>query len=145
MVCMKTYKYKSDGLCGFLRVSATLVLGSKKHILANKFYLCIIAFVLTMLHSNYSHSCLSFILALQRNNDSEVHKNLKRPYRHVTHTPTSILLFSRNLLLIHTVTVFSTWLFCLIMLCGDVELIPGPDSVDGSTVSSLNSTVTKFN
>ena len=26
------------------------------------------------------------------------------------------------------------------MLCGDVELNPGPDSVDGSTDSSLNST-----
>ena len=82
---------------------------------------------------------LSRILALQRNN--EAHKNIKRPYSHVTHTPTSNLLFSRNLLLTLTVTVFSTWLFCLIVLCGDVELNPGPDSVDGSTDSSLNSTV----
>ena len=111
MLCMKTYKYKSDGLCGFLRESATLGLGFKKHILANKVYLCIIAFVLTMLHSNYSHSCLSFILALQRNN--EVHKNIKRPYSHVTHTPTCSLLFSRNLLLTLTVTISPLGCFVL--------------------------------
>ena len=108
---MKTYKYKSDGLGGFLGVFATLGLGSRKHIFANKFYLCIIAFVLTMLQSNYSHSCLSLILALLRNN--EVHKNIKRPYSHVTHTPTSNLLFSRNLLLTLTVTVFPLGCFVL--------------------------------
>ena len=41
-------------------------------------------------------------------------------------------------------TVFSTWLYCLIVLCGDVEVNPGPDSVDGSTDSSLNSTISSF-
>ena len=108
---MKTYKYKPDSLGGFLGVYATLGLGSRKHIVANKFYMCIVAFVLTMLQSNYSHSWLSRTLALQRNN--EVPKNIKRPYSHVTHTPTSNLLFSRDLLLTLTVTVF----FHLVVLC----------------------------
>ena len=94
-----------------------------------------------MLQGNDNYSCLSLILALQRNN--EVHKNIKRPYSRVNISPIRNHLFIRNLLFALTVTVFSTWSYCLIVLCGDVEVNPGPDSV-GSTDSSLNSTISSF-
>ena len=119
-----------------------LGLGSKKYMLDNKFYLYIIAFVLTMMLSNYRHSCFRLILPGQRN--YEVHKIIKRPYSHVKHTPTSRLLFSHNLLLTLTVTVYSTMSFCHIVLFGDVEINPSPDSVGGSTDSSLNNTLSSF-
>ena len=139
---MKTCKYKSDGLGGSLGVSATLGLGSKNNILDSRFSLCLVVFFLTMLQGNYNYSCLSLILALQRNN--EVHRNIKRPYSRVKISPIGNHLFTRNLLFALTVTVFSTWLYCLIVLCGDVEVNPGPDSVDGGTDSSLNSTISSF-
>ena len=62
---------------------------------------------LTMLQGNYNYSCLSLILALQRNN--EVRKNINRLYSRVKISPIRNHLFTCNLLFALTVTVFSTY------------------------------------
>ena len=74
-------------------------------------------------------------LAIQQSN--EVYKDIKIPYRgmsfRIPHQNTSLccnLLFS--LMLID----LTLWLTSFLLVCGDIETNPGPDSVDSSGSSS---------
>lgn len=136
---MKPYSCKSDGLGGFFGVSWTLRLGTRKRITNNKFHLFLIAFLFTLLQSTYSSSCLSLTLALQRSN--ETYKYIKFPYSRVKHTSEKNLIFTRNCFFSLLFAVIVCWTSCIIILSGDVELNPGPDSVGGSTDSNQNSSV----
>lgn len=135
-------KFKSDGLGGFSGVSCTLGLGNRKRISNNKFHLIFIAFLFTFLQNNYSSSCLSFILALQRSN--EAYKNIKFPYHRCRCTSEKNLNFSHKCLLSMFTSVCTLWLFTLIVLSGDIEVNPGPGSVGGSTDTSVNSSSTSY-
>ena len=136
---MKPYSCKSDGLGGFFGVSWTLRLGTRKRITNNKFHLFLIAFLFTLLQSTYSSSCLSLTLALQRSN--ETYKYIKFPYSRVKHASEKNLIFTRNCFFSLLLAVIVCWTSCIIILSGDVELNPGPDSVGGSTDSDPNSSV----
>ena len=134
---MKICKFKSDGLGGIFGVSCSLGLGNRKRLSTNKFYFVFIALFLTYFCNDYIVSCRSLIIDLQRSD--EAYKNIKFPYSHCKCTPTNNLNFSRHFLMSMFVTDLLLWLFVLIILSGDVEINPGPNSVEGDADSSINS------
>lgn len=130
---------KSDGLGGFSGVSNTLGLGATKNVTCKKFHLFFMFYFLTYMYSNDNHisSCFSIILSFQRSN--EVYRYIKSPCRLVKHVPNKNVIFSRNMISTLLILVITTWLSFLLLRSGDVELNPGPGSVEGSSDSSLNS------
>ncbi|MEW8186271.1 MAG: reverse transcriptase family protein, partial [Candidatus Thiodiazotropha endolucinida] len=74
----------------------------------------------------------------------EAYKNIKCPYSRRKGTPTKNLNFSRHCLMSMFVTVLILWLFVLIILSGDVEINPGPNSVEGDADSSINSSSSSY-
>ena len=95
------------------------------------------SFLFSALQTNDSHVCLFLTLALQRSN--EMCKTIKHAYRRVLYSTKNDLIcyhFTISLL----VSTLSLWVTCLILLCGDVQPNPGPDSVDGriGSVSSCS-------
>ncbi|MEW8544645.1 MAG: hypothetical protein AB2693_14035, partial [Candidatus Thiodiazotropha sp.] len=139
---MKICQFKSDGLGGFSGVLCSLGLGSRKRISNNKFYLVFIALFLTYFGNNYTVSCLSLILDLQRSN--EAYKNIKFPYTRCECIPSENLSFSRYCLTSILVSVPITWLFILIVVSGDVEVNPGPGSVESDVDSNINSSSSSY-
>lgn len=136
-------KYKSDGLGGFFGVSCSLGLGAKKKVTYNKFHLLLFALLISMLHKPNvcGTPCLSLILALQRSN--EMYKNIKVPYTRLF-TSSRNIVFTRNCFIFLSIAVLSHWILALILLSGDIEINPGPDSVEGSTDSSHNNSTTSY-
>ena len=111
------------------------MLGCRKRIYFNTFHLLILKFFLTMFQSNYNVQCLSIILALQRSN--EIYKHIKHPYTRVQvkmsdHND----LFCRNLFLSFFILVVATRMSFIVVLSGNIELNPGPGSVEGDSDSS---------
>ena len=91
-----------------------------------------------MFQSNYNVQCLSIVLALQRSN--ETYKHIKYPYTRVqVKMSDHNNLFCRNLFLSFYILVVATWMSFIVVLSGDVELNPGPDSVEGDSDSSYDS------
>ena len=123
-------------------MSCSLGLGNRKRLLTNKFYLVFIAFFLTYFFSDYIVSILSLIIDLQRSN--EAYKNIKFPYSRCKCISTKNLSFSRYCLMFIFVTVLVLWLFVLIILSGDVQVNPGPNSVEGDADSSINSSSSTY-
>ena len=76
---------------------------------------------------------LSFTLALQRN--SEAHKNISRPYSRVRSSLNKNVMFSFKCFKVLTVIVLKMWLLNLLLLCGDIHVNLGPDSVTDDTTS----------
>lgn len=134
---MKTSSRKSTGLGGFLDASCSLALGTRKHLRYNRFYLFIILLIFTMVQSSYCCSCFSIILNLQRSN--EMYKDIKRPYTRVQNIPAKNVQFSHNFFLLLMIIAIAYWIYILILLSGDVEVNPGPDSAEGNTNSSFSS------
>ena len=64
-----------------------------------------------------------------------MYKNI-RTSRRLRHSSKNIPFVCLTLILFHVVVLVS-WLFILILLSGDIELNPGPYSVDGSADSSV--------
>ena len=133
---MKLTDFKSDGLGGFIGVTNTIGLGCRKRILSKKFHILIVVLLFNIYHCNYHDACMSVIMALQRSN--ETYRNIKFPYTRIKITKSNKnILFCRNLFF----SVFSlavTWMFILVLLSGDVEPNPGPDSVVDNINSSHN-------
>ena len=72
---------------------------------------------------------------LQVNN--EMYKSIKHPYRRVLcSTKNDLICYQFTISLL--VSTLSLWFTCLILLCGEVQLNPGPYSVDGS-IDSVSS------
>ena len=138
MVC----NVKSDGLGGFSGVSSTLRLGARKRITCNKFHLCLFTIFLASFQTNDSRVCFSLILALQRSN--EMYKSIKLPYTRIKCSPFKNQSFSFNCLMLLIVAVLTSWIIFLTLLSGDIEVNPGPDSVEGSTDSSLDSSISSM-
>ena len=130
------YNLKSDGLGGFSGVSSTLGLGAKKRITRNKFHLYLITVLFSLLHTNDSGTLFSLILALQRSN--EIYRSIKLPYSRIKCFQSKNQSFSLNCICMLILAVLSSWLLFLILQSGDIEVNPGPGSVDGSADSSLN-------
>ena len=134
MIC----KLKSDGSGGFSGISNTIGLGSRKHIAYCGFHILVLFILSTALQTNDSHVCLCLTLALQRSN--EMYKTIKHPYRRVLcSTKNDLICYHFTISLL--VSTLSLWVTCLILLCGDLQPNPGPDSVEGSigSVSSCSS------
>ena len=85
---------------------------------------------------------LSFTLALQRSN--ETYKNISRPYSRIRSSLNRNVMFSFKCFKVLTVIVLTTWLLNLLLLCGDIHVNPGPDSVTDDTTSSSNSSITSL-
>ena len=132
-------KMRSYGFGGFLSVAETLRLGAPKIISYRKFYvflmLVFIAFCLSQETMNIS--CLSFILALQRSN--ETYKIIKHPLRRVKLTSLENVRFTRLLIYSLAYSVTLLWLLCLLLRSGDIHSNPGPDSIISSINSSISS------
>ena len=133
----KLKRSKSDGLGGSIGVSNTIMLGCRKRVYFNSFHFLILALFFTIFQSNYNVHCMSIVLALQRSN--ETYKYIKHPYISVqVKTPDSNIVFCRNIVPSFFILVVATWMTMIVTLSGDVELNPGPDSVEGDTDSSYN-------
>ena len=138
-------KPKSDGLGGFCGVSATLRLGIVKRFSYKRFHYFLILVFMVMMKSNVHTigiGMLSFTLALQRSN--ETYKNISRPYSRIRSSLNRNVMFSFKCFKVLTVIVLTTWLLNLLLLCGDIHVNPGPDSVTDDTTSSSNSSITSF-
>ena len=134
---IKPRNFKSDGLGSFIEMSNTMMLGCRKKVYFNSFHLLILTFFFTMFQSNYNFQCLSIVLALQRSN--EIYKHIKYPYTRVqVKMSDHNNLFCRNLLLSFFILVVATWMSFIVVLSGDIELNPGPGSVEGDSDSSYD-------
>ena len=127
--------FKSDGLGGFSGVSNTLCLGTDKRITHNKFHIMWIR--VTVFQSNNAFFCISMILALQ--NSNEVHRRIHTTCHRYSNIPRRNIIFTKTCVQILLFSGSTLWIFNIILLCGDVQLNPGPGSVEGSTNSSFDS------
>ena len=135
-----TRKLKSDGLGGSFGVPNTIGLGSCKNVTVYKLYILILSIVLISVQTKNGCLCLSLILALQRSN--EMYKNIKHPYRRVKcQHDNGIFLYY---LTISLFAITTEWIIHIILLSGDIESNPGPDSVEGSTDSVSSSSFSSF-
>lgn len=135
---------KSDGLGGFFGVSLSLWLGAHKN-LTCKNVLVMILPLFFMLHSNqmmYSVYLLSFILALQRSN--ETYKYIRQPFRYIQPPSNNNSTFTSKCIYTLICMVFFLWLLSLLLVCGDIHPNPGPDSVSLSSNQSMNSSQSSF-
>ena len=126
---LKVNQFKSDGLGCTLGVSLSLMLGATKRITHNKFHLLLFTMTLILLciPNSRNLSAFSITLAIQRCN--EVYKNIKVPYRRMSfripHQNISLCCNLFSLIIID----LTLWLTSLLLVCGDIETNPGPDSV----------------
>ena len=138
-------KPKADGLGGYCGVSAILRLGIVKRFSYKRFHYFLLLVFLMMMKSN-DHTIgigmLSFTLALQRSN--ETYKNISRPYSRIRSSLNRNVMFSFKCFEVLTVIVLTMWLLNLLLLCGDIHVNPGPDSVNDDTTSSSTSSITSF-
>ncbi|MCG8076808.1 MAG: endonuclease/exonuclease/phosphatase family protein, partial [Candidatus Thiodiazotropha taylori] len=132
--------YKSDGLGGVYGVSCSLHLGTRKKITRNKFHFLLFFTLVSCIYKPEvsSFSNFSLILALQRSN--EMYKTLR-----MIHPCTCKLAlnygnihFTHNLIRFIFVFDLALWVAILLILSGDVEVNPGPGSVDSNTDSNHN-------
>ena len=141
---MTAGKLKSDGLGGSIGVSNTLGLGSRKYITTYKMHMLTICIILVSGYTKDSCPCLSLTLAFQRSN--EMYKNIKFPYRKVEsfwrHKHDSYIQYLITSLFVTTALV--EWMILVMLLSGDIELNPGPGSVDGTTESINSSSSSSF-
>ncbi|MCG8113671.1 MAG: reverse transcriptase domain-containing protein [Candidatus Thiodiazotropha taylori] len=138
-------KLRSDGLGGTFGVSLSLRLGARKRLTHNRFNLLLFSMILMMISSPNTHtiSAFSLTLAIQRSN--EFYKTLTVPFmRQYFHVPPRNALLCRNIILLIFIANILLWSLSLLLLCGDVETNPGPDSVETSTASSSNLSATSF-
>ena len=136
-----TRKRKSDGLGGFYGVSDTIDLGSRTTFTLQKIHILIMSIVLTSVHTDNSCSSLSLTLALQRSN--EMYKNIKYPYQKVKCQKDNGLLIYYIAISLFAITT-TEWVIHIFVLSGDVELNPGPNSVEGSTDSVSSSSISSI-
>ena len=129
-------KLRSDGLGGFSGISSTLLLGSRKHITFHNTHLLVLCLLFTTTHQTHTIACFSLILDLQHSN--EFYRNIKHPGRRVQcHIENAS--FTKQLLLLLSLIIFMSWLIHLILLSGDIESNPGPNSVKSLTDTTLSS------
>ena len=133
---------KSDGLGGFSGVSNTLRLGTDKRITHNKFHIMFMRILVTVFQSNNAFFCISTILALQSSN--EVHRRIHTTCHRYSNVPRRNISFTKTCVQILFLSVSTLWIFNIILLCGDVQLNPGPGSVEDSTNSSFYSSDSHF-
>ena len=122
--------FKSDGLGGFSGVSKTLRLGTDKRITHTKFHIMFMWILVTVFQSNnaFFFFPISMILALQSSN--EVHRRIHTACHKYSSVPCRNIIFTKT---------------CVqILLCGDLQLNPGPGFVEGSPNSSLDSSDSHF-
>lgn len=143
-------KFISDGLGGFYGVSHSLKLGAKlKMNIVFIFYLTLPFIILHAYDPGiFTMSCLSFVLALQRNNES--YKQIKYPYHYAeSFSYASNSYFFCNVCKLFFGSVVFTLCLRLLILSGDIHPNPGPASVDNladslsevsdSSLAALNS------
>ena len=83
----------------------------------------------------------SLILNIQRSN--ELYKNIKFPYIRRLKIHQNIF-FSNLLVLIHLTSDLILWGSMMILLSGDVEVNPGPDSAEDTSFTSDDQSLTSF-
>lgn len=82
-----------------------------------------------------SISSLSFILALQRSN--ETYKSIRHPYKRLRSTTYENVRFTYLMVYILAISVLLLWSLCfLLLLSGDIQPNPGPDTITSSSSSS---------
>ena len=119
----------------------TTDLGSRKKFTLQKIHILIMSIVLSSMHTNNSCSSLSLTLALQRSN--EMYKNIKYPYQKVKCQKDNGLLIYYIAISLFAITT-TEWVIHILVLSGDVELNPGPNSVVGSTDSVSSSSISSI-
>ena len=93
--------------------------------------------------NNCNLSAFSMTLAIQQ--DNEVYKDIKVPYRsmsfaHQIKTRLSVVTTLFFLILID----LTVWLTALLFVCGDIETNTGPDSIEGSSSTNEDLSATSF-
>ena len=130
--------YKSDGLGGSYGVSCSLHMGTRKRITYKKFYFLFFLMLFSCIQKPdvRSLSHFSLILALQCSN--EMYKAMRTNHLILTDWPRipKTHIFTQFLISVIFATDLVLWTFTLILLSGDVEVNPGPDSVDSNTDSN---------
>ena len=133
-------KSKPESFClgGFSGVSNRMRQGTEKRISYGKFHMIFLWTIAAALRGNTGLICISMILALRNSDDAYKRIQLTTYRRHI-YTPYKNLIFTKLCIQTLFASVITLWTFCIILLCGDVHLNPGPFSVDGSTDSSIKS------
>ena len=112
-------------------MSCSLHMGTRKRITYKKFHFLFFLMLFSCIHKPDVGSLLHFslFLALQRSN--EIYKTIR-----MNHPPTYKLApYSKNTYFTHSLISFIfaidlvLWTFTLILLSGDIEVNPGPNSV----------------
>ena len=131
---MKSFRYFTDGLGGCFGVSCSLDLGTQKPISFRKTHLLLIS-LLCFNFLKPSHDFVPLFCLL-------THIQLcNEVYRNIRHQRKICLSYKNKYFTYYCFTslifiVLHAWLFIRILLSGDVEVNPGPDSVESSADSS---------
>ena len=108
-----------------------------------KFHLLILLLLFSFYTGNntYIFDCMSLIMASQRSN--ELYKTIRYPLKRYKPTLNNNRQSTLNCIFVLIFSNFALWLLALLLTCGDIHRVPGPDSVeslsDSSTLSSNSS------
>ena len=128
---MKPFRYFTDGLGGCFGVSCSLDLGTKKSVSFRKTHLLLISLLcFNVLKPSHDFVPL-FCLLTHIQHCNEVYRNIRHPRKICLSYKNKYFTYYCFTSLIFI--VLHVWLFMLILLSGDVEVNPGPDSVESST------------
>ena len=133
----------SDGLGGHVGLSCSPGLGSAKRVTKNKTHILLFNILLVFLCKSYSFQVeeLSLVLHFQRSN--ELYKLIKFPHARRIHISICTI-FYQYMFLILFISNLVLWRLIFLLLCGDIEVNPGPDSVEDSISSSETLSATSF-
>ena len=132
-VDMNHFKYNTDGLGGHYGLACSLELGVARGVTKHRFHLLFLSMIVMCMDSLMSPQIPlhSLIPNIQRSN--ELYKNIKFPYIRRLKIHQNIF-FSNLLVLILLTSDLILWGSMLILLSGDVEVSPGPDSAEDTSL-----------
>ena len=143
MQYMKIYRYRSDGLGGHFGLSCSPRLGVKKRV--TRHYKDILLYNMILFFLCRPLSCqvdvLNMTLDMQRCN--ELYRLIKFPYICRPNIAKNRLLCQCIFLTLFIVDIV-LWFSIVLLLSGDIEINPGPDSVEGSFSSCDTLSATSF-
>ena len=135
-VDMNHLKYNIDGLDGHYGLACSLELGVARGVTKHRFHLLFLSMIIMCMGSPMALliPLHSLILNIQRSN--ELYQNIKFPYIRRLKIHQNIF-FSNLLVLILLTSDVILWGSMLILLSGDVEVNPGPDSAEDTSYNVM--------
>ena len=126
----------SDGLGCHVGLLCSPGLGSAKRVTKNKTHILLFNILLVFLCKSYSFQVEELSLVLDFHRSNELYKLIKFPHARRILISICTIIFYQYMFLILFISNLVLWSFIFLLLCGDIEVNPGPDSVEDSNSSS---------